>query len=92
MDSELIAQAYTLGKLLYSPTEVATVLGLDPDEVILELADTSGEFYRSYHKGYFETDAQLRNSILKLAIAGSSPAQSMVTRMLANNIYKNAHD
>lgn len=92
MTEEAAIQIYQLGKLLYTPQEVAVIMGMDEDEIVVQLHDPNNELYRQYYKGYYETESLLRNSILKLAAAGSSPAQNLALRMQNDNIIKRAHE
>lgn len=73
---------YQLGKLGFEPFAVGVMLGIDDAEIESLMADRGSEFYKSYYRGFYETEVQLRNSILKMAKAGSSPAQTMANNML----------
>jgi len=68
-------------KLLYAPEEIGIALGISSELIAGYMLDVDCDFYKCYWSAYFETDIKFRNSIIKLAIAGSSPAQVMVTKM-----------
>lgn len=84
-------EVYQLARLLYLPEEIAIMLGMEEYEVEQSMLDKNTDFYQQYHRGYYETDVLLRQSILKLAQAGSSPAQTMATHLLKNNIIKSPY-
>lgn len=92
MANDINAEIYNLGKLAYMPEDIGIMMGMTADEVTTAMEDPESEFYRSYHKGYYETDILVRQSIFKLAAAGSSPAQSMAGQILKNNLLKKIHE
>lgn len=92
MGNNINPEIYALGKLAYTPEEVGKILGMPPDRVTVEMANPESEMFRSYNKGFYETDILLRQSVINLAKAGSSPAQNLLNQMLKQNHYKIGHD
>jgi uncharacterized protein (DUF952 family) len=78
-------QVKTLAALHYSPQQIAVMLSIDDAQLTDWMEDKTSEFYKNYWSGYYETDIQLRNAVKKLALAGSSPAQSMLKRYQDDN-------
>lgn len=73
-------QVKAAAALFYSPVQVGVMVGIDADDIEIMMNDTSSEFYKAYYSGYYSADIKLRNSIMKLATAGSSPAQAMMMK------------
>lgn len=92
MNEELVPQVEKLASLGYSKQQVATMLGLSYIEVNMWMEDRDSSFFKAYWKGYYTTDIRLRESILKLALAGSSPAQTMSKRAMDEALNKNAYE
>jgi hypothetical protein len=68
--------------LLYTPEQVAVICQLDRDAFLAALEDPQSEEYQAYYRGLYLSEAEIRESILTHAKAGSSPAQQMALRFL----------
>lgn len=77
-----LAALKRLGNMLFTPEESALSLGIDPDLLLLELKKPASALYKAYHSGRLERELELRESILGLATAGSSPAQTLALKLL----------
>lgn len=73
MSEEILKYAEELGGLFFSDEEIAE---------ILETPTLDPSVRRAVRKGALLAEAQLRKSVIKLAMDGSSPAQGFAMRML----------
>lgn len=77
MDREtLLASIEAYGKLYFSIKDMALGLGEDV-ETFRATYEADEELRRAYAKGMISSKAEWTESVRKLAIAGSSPAQVM---------------
>lgn len=70
------------GKALTKPSELARIIGMDPDEVKAALSNPDSEIYEAFFKGFELTKLELRESTLSIASQGSSPAQTLAFQIL----------
>ena len=71
-----------LGRMLYTAQDAARILEMPEAEVSAMLNDVDSDFFRAYWRGYYETETSVRASTIRLAAAGSGPAQAMVKRWM----------
>lgn len=88
MDNSILEQIEKLAELNYTPEEVCKIVGIEQQVMMDALEDEHSEIHRSYWKGFYTTDIKLRQSIIKLAVSGSSPAQNLALRMQEHQIIK----
>lgn len=88
MIDELIEDIKVMAALAYTPEQIAIALGLSQDDVCNYMLDPESSFYQAYYAAYFANDIKLRNSINKLAISGSSPAQAVMLKIYSQNEIK----
>lgn len=75
-----------LAGLFFTPSEIAFMLEFDSS--ILKAFNSPGkgkynnDIYNSYHGGRLQGEIDLRTGIMKMAKAGSSPAQTMALDLL----------
>jgi hypothetical protein len=74
-----------LGYLQFLPEQIAVIEELNPEAVMNAMGNPDSEFYKAYMKGYYKAEILVRNSIMKLAGAGSSPAQAMALKLIDFN-------
>lgn len=77
MINNLAEQVNSLAPLLFTPSEVALMLELDPT-----FLQEGGQYYLDYMKGRLQSEVDLRTAIVKLAKSGSSPAQNLMIDLL----------
>lgn len=82
MTDEQLEELESMGELLVTPEDAAVTMGLDCDLLVLELKKPESPLYTAYHSGRIKTELELRKSIIDLAKAGSSPAQTMAVGFL----------
>lgn len=85
MDETTIAEIKALAGLAYTPQQVGIALGISQEDIDCFMLDANSGFYQAYWSAWFENDMKLRNSINKLAVAGSSPAQAMMIKIISQN-------
>lgn len=79
---EDLAEVENLAGLFFSPREIAVMLELILPEILEQLDNSEGNFYRAFQKGRLQNEVNLRKAIMQLARAGSSPAQTMAMDLL----------
>lgn len=70
------------GKLLFTTEDLAIAMGIPKEDLILSLRNSDDPIFQAYHAGRIETVAKHRNAVIAMSNAGSSPAQSMVDRLI----------
>lgn len=71
-----------LASYFFTPREIGVMVEIDPDDAISQVLAEGNDFYTAYQKGRLQSEMELRKSIIKLAKAGSSPAQTMSLDLL----------
>lgn len=70
------------GAALSKPSELARIIGLELEEIRLALLDPESEIYKAYFKGQELTKLELKEATVRIAIQGSSPAQTLAFALL----------
>lgn len=71
-----------LASYFFTPREIAIMVEMDPDNVMDLMCAQGNEFYTAFQRGKLQSEMELRKSIIRLARAGSSPAQTMSLDLL----------
>ena len=79
-----LKQAADIGKCFFSPREAGEMMDL-PESVFL-IPGTA--IYKEYKTAWLQSEYDLRSNVLKLAAAGSSPAQAMALDILKSATIK----
>lgn len=82
MTPEILDKIKTLAGLLFSPKEIAIMLGIEDSAFILRCKQEGCEEYIAYQGGRLEEEMMIRKSILTLAHNGSSPAQTLAMKLI----------
>jgi hypothetical protein len=69
-----------LAGLFMTPKAISLIIEMDCDDFMEALDDDSSMIHKHYYKGAYIAEATLRQSIIKLANQGSSPAQEMARK------------
>ena len=80
-----LADIKKLGSQFFSPKEVATILEVDIADFVAKCKNPATDEYKAYHGGCLQSESLLRESILRLANQGSSPAQTMAMELMKHN-------
>ena len=78
-----LKEVENFASLWFSPKEIAVILDKEFDEM---KADSS--FQRYYDSGKLKSHAEMRKAIKKLALHGSSPAQTLAMKMIEHQNIK----
>lgn len=81
----ILAEVEGLGKLQFSPDEVALSVGIDRNEFRAAIKTGDNPLSDAFERGRLKSEAEVRRSILQLAKQGSSPAQKQVMDLIAMN-------
>lgn len=82
LTTDELEQITELAKLFYTEAQVAIILELDLNKVKASMALPTSEFYRAYWKGWYTSDKKFREDIQKLSTMGSSPAQTLLAKII----------
>ncbi len=76
LTNEQLEEITKVASCAYSPRQVAFILGISPAAFSEMVRDEDSAASIAYFKGFFSSEMSVRESVLKLARDGSSPAQS----------------
>jgi hypothetical protein len=68
--------------LLFSPEEIATLIGADEQEFLLQMEEKRSKVFNAYYKGFLLTKAKIRKSEIEMAQRDSAPAQALVNKLI----------
>lgn len=88
LNSETLQEIRTLAGLFYTPKEVCMMLDIEFRLFKAALADEDSEIYNSYHGGRLQADMKFREKVISLANLGSSPAQTLVAKLIESSQIK----
>ena len=71
-----------LASYFFTPREISVMVEMDPQTAVDLIFSGDNTFYNAFQKGRLQSEMELRKSIIKLARAGSSPAQTMSLDLL----------
>lgn len=74
--------------LFMSPLQVATICEIEVDLFSMQLKEVDSPIFKAYYKGYYTTVAELRETIIGQAKAGSSPAQTQAIKMMNDLLFE----
>ncbi|MEP7111198.1 MAG: hypothetical protein ABI760_24595 [Ferruginibacter sp.] len=77
-----------LAALFYTPRDIAIILEIDIALFVEGCFEEGSPTWQYFNAGRLLSETELRAAIMKLAKAGSSPAQTMATQMLMNSKMK----
>jgi hypothetical protein len=82
-DQELAEVAAHAG-LLFSPEDIAIIMGVDIEEFKRDFKLDGSPIRMAYLAAKLKAEAEIRKSIFNLAKAGSSPAQTLLLKLVEN--------
>lgn len=68
--------------LFMKPSDIAIILNIPESDFKSAINDSSTECFKRYHKGKLLSESELRKSVLTMAKQGSSPAQSLASKLI----------
>lgn len=82
LSQEEFAQIKHLASLFFIPEEIAIMLELDDKECIEQSKIKGSPFFNAYHGGRYEGEIKVREGIVTMAKAGSTPAQTIAMDLI----------
>ena len=82
LNSEQIAQIEYLAGLFYTPKQIAVMIDVSVRDFSVEIQIEDSAIHRAYWKGWYEADLEFREAVKRLSTLGSSPAQTMIAKMI----------
>ncbi len=89
LTTEELEQLTDLAGRLLPIHDIATILEMEEDYLAIQLSIKDSPIAQAYNRGYLQTKAQIRKSVVDLAIAGSSPAQTLALKFIAEVEFEN---
>ena len=82
LSEEQIKQIEYLAGLFYTPKQIAVMVDVVVKEFAAAVQYEDSLVYKAYWKGRYEADLQFRIAVKRLSDLGSSPAQTMIEKMI----------
>lgn len=70
-----------LAGYFFTPRKIALMVEMDAEQAVYLMGTEGNQVYNAFQKGRLQNEVNLRRSIIQLAKAGSSPAQTMAMDM-----------
>lgn len=83
-----LAEIRKLAALFFTAGEIAEMIELDVNEFSSLCKVPGNKYYEAFRGGYFEGQIDLRTGIMKMAKAGSTPAQTAALDLLKKSLLK----
>jgi hypothetical protein len=80
LSNEQLGQITRLAAAAYAPKQVAFTLGLKPYDFLKVMMDENSDVAIAFYKGFYSSELSVRESVIKLARDGSSPAQTLALK------------
>jgi len=80
----MIPELEQFASLMFTIEEIALILETDPVFLRDSLRDPAGEYTNAFRRGRLRREAEVRESIFRLAHSGSSPAQMAALKLIEN--------
>ncbi len=91
LSAKELTQLKEMGSLFMNIGMCALVLEISLEQLVKEVNKLNSECYKAYYTGYYTSELEVRKSVIGLAKAGSSPAQSLAATYLKNCELDNNH-
>lgn len=88
LNNETLQEIRTLAGLFYTPKEVCMMLDLDKKTFAAGLINDDSEIYNAFYGGRLQADMKFREKVIALANLGSSPAQTLVAKLIESSQIK----
>jgi hypothetical protein len=73
----------------FSIHQCAIIMGVDPYDLDKAVKDETSDAHKAYYKGYLLSQFKVRKEIIKMAERGSSPAQTLVKKLIEESDHNN---
>ena len=81
INAEILDQIEEMAKCFFTPSEIAVALGIEDSFMKNEIAAVNSNIYNAFYRGWVQSEYDQRKCVFKLALSGSSPAQTMVAKI-----------
>ena len=85
MTDNTLKQIEEMACLQFLPAQIATIIGIDPEEFGDECELQQSPRYHAYIRGQLKAEAEVRKSIFDMAKHGSTPAQKQMLDIIDRN-------
>lgn len=82
LTKEQLDQVRQLAALFYTPKQIAIMLELDFSYLHTAMSIEESDVYKAYWAGWFQSDMEYRKQVKRLADLGSSPAQTLLGKII----------
>lgn len=84
LSEEKLKEIEGFASLFYSIKDIAIILELKENELMLDYRNKESDVYKRYMKGFLTTEGAIRKSEIGLAKRGSTPAQESIKKYISN--------
>lgn len=85
LSDDILKQVEDLAGLFYTPKQVALICEIPANEFETAMSNESSALYKAYWKGYFTAEIEFRKEVKKASNYGSSPAQTLLAKIIENH-------
>lgn len=71
-----------LASLFFTIEEISIMLELDEEECVSEVKSKGSQLFNAFHGGRYEGEIKVREGIVTMAKAGSTPAQTLAMDLI----------
>lgn len=80
LNNDILLNITRLAAAAYTPKQIAFCLSMQPYEFLKLMMDENSDVAIAYYKGFYSSELAVRESVIKLARDGSSPAQTLALK------------
>jgi len=84
LEPDMIPELEQFASLMFTLEEISLILEVDYGELRSFLNDPVSDYLKAFRRGRLRREAEVRESIFKLAHNGSSPAQMTALKLIEN--------
>jgi hypothetical protein len=88
LNDDQLQEVKNLAALFYTPAEIALMMDFIETDFEFDIINKTGPLYKAYQGGRLQSEMELRNSIIRLAKQGSSPAQTAALKIYEDSKIK----
>ena len=83
-----LQEVSAMAAVFFTPKQIAIALEFELDDFVNACLENGSDCYNAFEGGRLKSEYEVRKSVMQLAKAGSSPAQTMALEMIKNSIMK----
>ena len=92
LTNEQLDQLENLAKLFYTVSECAVILEVDKKNLGILIQDDDTKESKRYHKGLLESEKEVREKVIEMALRGSTKAQAQAIEFIKQAKLENNED